>query len=176
VWINTPVVRLSKISTLLESIANVDYSDGMEIGFSNPAPDQPVPVLNGVGGTIPAGTYQVGITYINADGETVMSDIATIVTLGGTSTIDIPSPDVPPATAPAATGWRLYMTQADGDVFTQQDGDIAIGTDSTLTDPPTNTGGAPPTTNSRLGTSDLTLPGAFPLPQVGTLNITAVTP
>jgi len=67
------------------------------------------------GGTIPAATYRLAATYIDASGgETLIStdsaSTATIATSGSTSTISVTSP----AAATGAVGWRLYVTAASG--------------------------------------------------------------
>lgn len=178
-WINSPVIRISKITSILDQINNVDYADQVEIGFSNPPPPTPAPTTNQAGGTIAAGVYSIVQTYVNANGETIGSNVAVITTLVSTSTISIPSPPQPTGSAPVATGWYAYVSQLGGQTVTRQQAagaPTAIGTTLTLTAPPSADGANPPTVNPRLGVVDLNMPGAFPLPEVGALSITAVTP
>ncbi len=116
-----------------------------------PAPAAPAPTTAGTGGTIAAGTYLVAVTYVNAQGETVASANGSITTSGTTSTITIPSPAAAGSGNQAATGWYTYVSQADGTALTRQQAagsPTAIGTALTLTDPPTNTGAAPPASNT----------------------------
>ncbi len=116
-----------------------------------PAPAAPAPTTAGTGGTIAAGTYLVAITYVNAQGETVASANGSITTSGTTSTITIPSPPAAGSDNQAATGWYAYVSQADLTALTRQQAagsPTAIGTALTLTAPPTNTGAAPPVSNT----------------------------
>lgn len=110
-------------------------------------PAQPAPTTATTGGTVLAGTYQVILTYVNVNGETLGSVAASVITAGSTSTITIPSP-VPNGTA---TGWYAYVTQAGGVLFTRQQAagsPTPIGTNLVLSAPPTNTGLNPPTSNT----------------------------
>lgn len=175
VWNNTPAVRLSRVVTVLENVNNVNYADGVLIGFSAEVPPTPVPTTANAGGTIAAGAYEVAVSYVEASGEENISAVATIVTTGTTSTITIPSP---PANGDA-TGWYAYVSQVGGSTLTRQQvagSPTAIGTALTLAASPTNTGAAPLTANPDMGTADLIMPGSFPLPQVGILKITATAP
>lgn len=127
---------------------NNNVADSFTLSWSIllPAPATPVPTTATTGGTIAAGVYTVGTTYVNANGETTAST-ATVTTTGTTSTITIPSP---PASA-NATGWYAYVSQAGGTGMTRQQtagSPTALGTNLTLTAPPTSTGGVPPIVNS----------------------------
>lgn len=113
------------------------------------APAAPVPTTAATGGTILAGTYQVVLTYINPNGETVGSTAGPITTTGSTSTITIPSP----AASGNATAYYAYVSQAGGTAAaaTRQQAagsPTAIGTALTLTAPPTNTGATSPAANT----------------------------
>ena len=96
------------------------------------------------GGTVLAGVYQVLITYVNANGETVGSSASSITTTGSTSTITVTSP----TQAGNATGWNAYFTAINGSTFTKQNSSpTAIGTNFVLSAPP-SAGAAPPTSNT----------------------------
>jgi hypothetical protein len=114
------------------------------------APAAPGLATAASGGTVAAGTYGVIVSYVNAQGESVGSAPASIVTTGATSTITITSPVAPPA-AGAATGWYAYVTQAGGSTYTRQQAPgspTAIGTPLVLTAPPTSGGAQPSATNT----------------------------
>lgn len=130
------------------------------VGSNLNPPVAPVPTTLGTGGTIAAGTYQVEVTYVDAAGETTASPAGSITTTGSTSTITVPSP----IAQTGATGWYAYVTQAGGSTFTRQQtagSPTAIGTALTLTAPPTNTGLAPPATNTT-GTGAMTVTSLYP--------------
>lgn len=112
------------------------------------------------GGTILAGTYQVIITYVNANGETVGSASASITTTGSTSQITISSP----SGLQNATGWYAYVTQAGGNTYTRQQAlgsPTPIATNLVLTAPPTSTGANPPLSNTATGVLLLTTISAY---------------
>lgn len=114
------------------------------------APAAPTLGTATTGGTILAGTYQVIISYVNAQGETVGSASASQVTTGSTSTLTVNSP----AASGNATGWYAYVTQAGGSVYTRQQAagsPTAIGSNLVLTAPPTSTGLNPPASNTAGG-------------------------
>jgi hypothetical protein len=101
----------------------------------------PVPIVSTAvtGGTIPAGTYEVEVTYVTAAGETLASASQSVATTGAKSTITISSP---PA-ANGATGWFAYVAQGNETAYTRQQpagSPTAIGTSLTLATPPTSTG------------------------------------
>lgn len=133
------------------------------------APAAPTLSQTTTGGTVAAGTYQVEVTYVTAQGETTASASASIITTTGTSTIKINSP-TPVATA---YGWYAYVTQPGGGTYTRQQtvgSPTPIGNSLTLTAPPTNTGANPPGANT---TTDVTTP-AVPATTVAVLNTTGV--
>lgn len=114
------------------------------------APAAPATATATTGGTVLAGTYQVVITVVNAQGESIASASASQATTGSTSTLTVNSP----AAGGGATGWYAYVTQLGGSTYTRQQAagsPTAIGTNLTLTAPPTSTGAAPPTVNSTGG-------------------------
>jgi hypothetical protein len=120
-------------------------------GATLAAPSAPSVSNSGTGGTVAAGTYQVEITYVNAQGETVGSASASTTTSGTTSTITITSPAAAGSGSGAATGWYAYVTQAGGSTYTRQQAagsPTAIGTNLTLSAPPTSTGANPPASNT----------------------------
>lgn len=99
------------------------------------------------GGTVLAGTYQVEVTYVNAQGETIASASASQVTTGSTSTLTVNSP----VASGNATGWYAYVTQAGGSTYTRQQAagsPTAIGSNLVLTAPPTSAGLNPPASNT----------------------------
>ena len=105
------------------------------------APAAPTVTPAASGGTVLAGTYQVVISYVNVQGETLGSTAAPVTTTGSTSTITVTSP---PAIAYAAS-WYAYVSQAGGTALaaTRQQAagsPTAIGTNLVLTAPPTSTG------------------------------------
>lgn len=107
-------------------------------------PNAPALATATTGGTVLAGVYQVIITYVNANGETLGSSVASITTTGSTSTITITSP----AASANATQYQVYMTQAGGSTFTKQGTGTAIGTNLVISAPPTSGGTNPPTSNT----------------------------
>lgn len=114
------------------------------------APAAPTTATATSGGTVAAGTYQVIVTYVNAQGETVGSPAASQVTTGATSTLTVNSP----VASGNATGWYAYVTQAGGSTFTRQQAagtPTAIASNLVLTAPPTSTGAAPPASNTAGG-------------------------
>jgi hypothetical protein len=117
------------------------------------------------GGTIPAGTWYAVVTYTNANGETVVSPEATVITTTGVSTLTL---SVPALTG--ATGWKAYVTQANAGAgnenyaFTPVE---APGTPHVQTAPWTATTIVPP----QRGTA--TVAGNALMPDVGTYTMDA---
>jgi len=114
------------------------------------APAAPTTATATTGGTVLAGTYQVVITVVNAEGESIASASTSQATTGSTSTLTVDSPTA----GGGATGWYAYVTQLGGSAYTRQQtagSPTAIGTNLTLTAPPTSTGASPPTSNSTGG-------------------------
>lgn len=119
-------------------------------GIGLAAPAAPTLGTATSGGTVAAGTYQVVITLVNAQGESIASASASQVTTGSTSTLTVNSP----AAGGGATGWYAYVTQAGGSTYTRQQtagSPTNIGTNLTLTAPPTSTGATPPTASTTGG-------------------------
>lgn len=58
------------------------------------------------GGTIPAGSYTIKYSWINASGETLLGPSSVQVTTGSASTITITTPALPSG----ATGFNAYLT------------------------------------------------------------------
>jgi hypothetical protein len=67
-------------------------------------------------GSIPAGTWEVEITYMTANGEQVPSAPQSITTTGSGSSITISSPPL----ETGVTGWYAYMTQANSTTYSRQ--------------------------------------------------------
>jgi PKD domain len=139
----TPLVTLlvpPKVKTCLDAAGAFCAVNG------NLTPPPPSPTsANTSTGLIPAGTYQVVVTYkLSGGGESPPSAAGSVTTTSGNSqnsSITIPAP--PPA--PGTNGWYAYVTQANGSRFTLQGGGSSSpNTDLTL-DSLTTTGAQPPT-------------------------------
>jgi PKD domain len=112
---------------------------------ANNFPTPPPPNLSAstTGGAIPAGTYQVELTYDTASGQSIPSASQWITTTGGVSTITIQSPPAAPAGL-GVTGWYAYITGPNGFMFTQvQSSASSIGSDLTVKDFSTDVHGGP---------------------------------
>lgn len=108
--------------------------------FATPPP--PTLSTSTSGGSLPAGTYEVELTYKTGSGESVPSAAQWITTTGGTSTITIGSPPG----SNDVSGWYAYITQPNGFNFERiQSSSTGIDTDYTLTDMSAVTGGSVPT-------------------------------
>jgi hypothetical protein len=100
------------------------------------------PVANPSSPGLPAGNYQVEITYeLSAGGQSAPSASQTVTTTGANSSITIDAP--PPA--PGANGWYVYVTSDDGTVYMRQGGGQSLTSDVQLTGV---TGGVAPPTDS----------------------------
>jgi PKD repeat protein len=139
----TPLVTLlvpPQVKTCLDATGAFCSVNG------NLTPPPPSPTsANTTTGRIPAGTYQVVITYsLSGGGESSPSAAGSVTTTSANSqnsTITIPAP---PA-APGTNGWYAYVTQANGNRYTLQGGGASSpNTDLTL-DSLTTTGAQPPT-------------------------------
>ena len=123
------------------------------------APSAPTVNTAATGGTIPAGTYNVEVTYVNAYGETAASASTPITTTGATSTITITAPPQ----RGNAVGWYAYVTQAGGGSYTRQQ---AAGASSqfannlTLTATPSSGGATAPVSNTTAGFSQPAIPAS----------------
>jgi hypothetical protein len=104
------------------------------------------------GGTIAAGTYTIVVTAKGGFGETAVSNTATQVTTGATSTITVNVTTEPTGSLGV---YRLYVSQAGGAVGTATFQTEFVGTSVTITAPPTSTGavnaGAANTSSDALG-------------------------
>jgi hypothetical protein len=129
-----------------------DENIGGDTGIVAPS----APAATGTtGGSLPAGSYRVAVTYVNAPrsgsfGETRLSPV-TVVCLGSGCTpgnsnnkITVPSP---PASG-SANGYRVYVSPANGAAGSEtlQGGTVAIGTASTVST--VTAGAARPKVNS----------------------------
>jgi uncharacterized protein len=129
------------------------------------------------GGTILAGTYQVLVTYVNAQGETLASPATPQTTTGSTSTITITSP----IAETGAVSWYAYVSQAGGSAAnaTRQQAlgsPTLIGTNLVITAPPTNTGALQPIEDTAgLHAQSMTVTALYPGAWGSTLYVT-VTP
>ncbi len=107
---------------------------------ANASDNPPPPTVSTVatGGNIPAGTYQVVVTYDIGGTETLPSAPVTVTTTGSSSAITVASP---PSQA-GATGWYAYVSAGSG--YHRQTSKVSIGADATLN--AFTAGQAPPTT------------------------------
>jgi hypothetical protein len=97
-------------------------------GSLTPAP--PTLTVGGTGGSIPAGTYRVELSYVTASGEFLPSASAVVTTSGTTSTIKISSP-LPVA---GVTGWYAYIARANAPGYVRQwSSPASVGSDVLLT-------------------------------------------
>jgi PKD repeat protein len=137
----TPLVTLlvpPKVKTCL------DASGAFCSVNSNLTPPPPnVTSANTPSGQIPAGIYQVELTYtLSGGGESPPSSAGSVTTQSVNSQNSSITISAPPA-APGATGWQAYVTQANGSRYTLQGGPQTFGADLTL-DSLTTTGSVPP--------------------------------
>ena len=130
------------------SLYHAHGNDGLNPLAPLPAPVTPTGNTPTTGGTVPAGTYQVAVTLVNAFGETVASSQWAATTTGATSTIGI----APPARVGNATGWYAYVSQAGGGaLYRQQSSPGTFGNWYTVTTTPTTSGPAAPGANTTAG-------------------------
>lgn len=127
----TPLIVLltpTGVETCLDAAGRLCSANG---GVARPP--QPKVSTSETGGTVPAGTYEVEVTYATAAGESVASESQTITTAGSKSTITIESPPG----VEGATGWFAYVTQSGAKTFARQQGSATpIGTPFTLSESP----------------------------------------
>lgn len=112
-----------------------------------PAPAAPTVNNSGTGGTVLAGVYKIGVTYVNQYGETVGSAQTSTTTSGSTSTITVTSP-LPWTNA---TAYYVYCSQAGGSTLTRQQAPgspTPLRTSYVITAPPTSSGANPPVSNT----------------------------
>jgi hypothetical protein len=81
-------------------------------------PAAPTVSSAGTGGSIPAGTYYVVVTYSGSGGETLASAASITTTTGATSTITVSVP----AAAVGASAFKVYVGTASGGPFYLQNG------------------------------------------------------
>ena len=166
-------------ATLTSASANFASADaGKTIQVAGagslPAPAAPALATAITGGTVLAGVYQVEVTYVNASGETTASVSASITTTGSTSTITIASP-LPTGNA---SGWYAYVTQVNGSSYTRQQAPgspSGIAASLVIAAPPTNTGLAPPGSNTATGAALVTSISGFTNSTTVTLTAAATT-
>ncbi len=110
-------------------------SNGVLCSANNfPTPPPPSVSANSTGGNLPAGTYQVELTYDTSTGESIPSASQWITTTGGTSTLTIQAPPQPAASMDV-TGWYAYITGPNGFNFTRvQSSHSAFNTTVTVSD------------------------------------------
>lgn len=139
------------------------------LGFNPlaPVPTPAVPSLSSsaTGGTVPDGTYQALITYVNAFGETLGSATASITTAGGgLSKITITPPNYFGSTFYGygnAYGYYVYITQAGGSTFYRQQAagsPTPLGQQYKISANPTTTGATPPGSNTTAGFAQPAVP------------------
>jgi hypothetical protein len=135
----TPVVSL-----LLPPGVEVCLDSSGKLCSANNSLTPPPPGVStsAIGGTIPAGTYHVLVTYTTASGESATSGSQTVTTTGATSTITIAAP--PSVTG--VTGWNAYVA-AGGTTYSLQGGMNAISAPLTVSSIGTS-GAEPPVTQA----------------------------
>ena len=128
------------VSLLLPPGVEVCLDSGGKLCSANGSLTPPPPAVStsATGGTIPAGTYHVLVTYTTASGESAPSGSQTVTTTGATSTITIAAP--PSVTG--LTGWNAYISDANGTAYSLQVGTNPVGSPMTVTS--IGTGGAKP--------------------------------
>lgn len=154
------VLRVPNSDAVQGSLTIAQVAGGGDIA----APVAPTVNTATTGGTVLAGTYQVVVTYTNAQGETTASPATPIVTTGSTSTITVTSP----AAETNATGWNTYISQVGGTAASatrQQaaNSPTAIGTNYVLTTPPSSSGPVAPSGNTAgSGPASMTVTALYP--------------
>ena len=154
------VLRVPNSDSVQAALTVAQVAGGGDIA----APAAPTVATATSGGTVLAGTYQVLVTYVNAQGETTASTASPIVTTGSTSTITITSP----ATETGAVSWYAYVTLAGGASATAKrqqtlGSPTLIGTNLVLTAPPTSTGALQPIENTAgLNPQSMTITALYP--------------
>ena len=94
-------------------------------------------------GSKSARTYYITITYVTANGESVVSEEAT-QSIGANDVLIVNSP----VGLSGITGWNVYHHTVSGSLKLQNSTPIAIGTDYTETTGALNDGASPPTTHT----------------------------
>lgn len=89
-------------------------ADGSVIGWGVPRPVSN-PVLGYSGGTLPAGTYQVGVVFLNRLGEEGGMRPAVSITVPDNSRITVTG--LPPAPSAEIVTTRLYVSATNGDIL-----------------------------------------------------------
>lgn len=146
-----------------EAASGFQLEHGYSIGLLT-VPAAPGLSTNATGGTVPAATYLVKVTYTitSTNGETTASSSSSITTTGSTSTITITSPSGNVGTprsngVGSASGWYAYVSSDGGTTYhRQQSSPTAIGTNLTLTAAPTTSGVQPPAVNTAAMSNDET--------------------
>jgi uncharacterized phage protein gp47/JayE len=110
--INNYILALPPAATcvLAEVTALVMAIPGAANFILAPLPAPPPPVLSTLGaGSLPATTYYVQVTYLNANGETIASAEQSLA-VPANSILTVP----PPPLIAGATGWNVYVSDASG--------------------------------------------------------------
>lgn len=84
------------------------------------APPVPLNPVAGTGGTIPAGTYYVSVSAVNANGESFATSCASSVVVGASGTISLTF-----FTQPNATSYHVYVGTSAGTKYRQGAGNYA---------------------------------------------------
>jgi hypothetical protein len=126
-------------ATTLQPLAFATYGTG--------APAQPVGTPSTASGTLPATTYYVKVTYLNATGESLPSVESAGIVLSGTGNIVITSP----AAQVNATTYNVYISSVQGSGWKLQSGSpVNIGTNYTQSTTLNGAGAAVPTADTTL--------------------------
>ena len=106
------------------------FNMGIDPLYLPNVPAPPVPALTtDSSGTLLSGTIYVVVTYVSAFGETQPSPETSVVVVGPTGSVSVPSP----AAAPGATGFNVYAASVSGGETLQNGSPVAIGTPFVLT-------------------------------------------
>lgn len=124
-----------------EVIKQVKLITGVDDFLPNDVPPPVAPTLGSTaGGSLAATTYYAAISYVTAQGETVLSPTVSLA-VAANNLLTVASP----ALRAGATGWNLYAGTAANSLTKQNSGQIGIG--SSYTEPTSGlvVGSAPPT-------------------------------
>ena len=143
------------------------YSDfGSAPGQTLPAPAQVQ--LAVTSGTSNGAEIEVGVTYVNANGETILSAVADV-----TPTTIQQGQAITPPSYQNATSYNIYAGAVGGPYHLQNVSPIALGTPYTIPYPLSTGTATPPVTNTATGagTGGSTYAQMYPAAMIGQLNI-----
>jgi hypothetical protein len=120
-WANPASPNLPDFDLFIQQVMEIPAA---YLPISVPAPSAPTLSASTAGGSLPAGTVYVMLTYVTPYGETTASPEAAQVVTGSTSQVLVAAP----AAAPIVTGYNVYAANASGAEVRQNAAPIAIGT------------------------------------------------